>query len=164
MATLRILTTVLAISSLSLGALLYRKSQECADQTARLELLRSDTAALADRFADSKVHMDSLAVQLERSAFSPMDPSHVQRLQKFGIHDPVSDLITDLQRHPELIPYAGVHGSKMIFLDKDRIRVLSDAWVYAYFEDGHIAGEGIFEYKVADGGAISWRVIQSRQL
>ena len=51
----------------------------------------------------------------------------------------------------------------MGFGDKDRIRVLSDAWVYAPFEDGHIAGEAILEYAVTNSGQISWRVVRSRR-
>jgi hypothetical protein len=95
---------------------------------------------------------------------SPIHPFYIERLRKRGLDEPVEDLIADLQRHPELIPYAGVHGSRMVFIDKDRIRVLSGSWVYAPFEDGHISGEGIFEYEVAVGGDITWRVVTSQKL
>ncbi len=84
----------------------------------------------------------------------------IQRLQERGLEDPVNDLRDDLMGHPELIPYEGVLGGTMGFV-RSRIALLSLRWVYAEFEDGHIAGRCLLEYDVAPGGRITWRVIES---
>lgn len=68
-------------------------------------------------------------------------------------------IVADLLKHPELIPYEAVLGGVMSFY-KETTDVLSDRWVFAYFEDGHINGNMLLEYSVKNG-VISWKVIDS---
>ncbi len=81
-------------------------------------------------------------------------------LKKLGLYEPESDLKSDLILHNELIPYKGVLGGTMGFFGKEYIRILNDR-VFAYFEDGHIDGYMVLEYKVSSGGKISWKVLYS---
>ncbi|MGI6451468.1 MAG: DUF4362 domain-containing protein [Desulfitobacteriia bacterium] len=69
-------------------------------------------------------------------------------------------IINDLMQHPELIPYDGVLGGTMGFYDPESIQVLSDRWVFAGFDDGHINGYMLLSYRINDG-KISWEVIDS---
>ena len=48
----------------------------------------------------------------------------------------------------------------MDFYDSTAIHVLDDHWVYATFDDGHIGGGGIFEYKIEPRGKIRWKVVK----
>lgn len=68
-------------------------------------------------------------------------------------------ILTDLLKHPELIPYEPVLGGKMAFY-KEESQVLSDKWVFAYFEDGHIFGHMLLAYTV-DNGVIKWDVLDA---
>lgn len=68
-------------------------------------------------------------------------------------------IIADLLDHPELIPYEAVLGGKMAFF-KENTKVLSDRWVFAYFEDGHVYGNMLLSYKIQNG-IITWEVIDS---
>lgn len=70
-------------------------------------------------------------------------------------------LVNDLIKHPELIPHNGVLGGKMGFYRESDIKVLNDKWVFAEFEDGHIGGAMLLEYKVSKDGAITWKVLES---
>jgi hypothetical protein len=158
------LTVVLSISTLTLAGLLYRTSRKCEHQAASFERERSEWATFTRRADAAWRELDSLRIRLVDIAPSPIHPLYIKQLHKLGLDQPVEDLIEDLQRHPELIPYAGVLGGRMSFADRDRIRVLSGSWVYATFEDGHIAGEGIFEYEVGVGGDITWRVVTAQKL
>lgn len=72
----------------------------------------------------------------------------------------MQEIIADLLNHNELIPYDGVLGGKMWFCSKENVYVLSDKWVYAYFDDGHINGYMLLRYSVSNG-IISWKVIDS---
>lgn len=74
--------------------------------------------------------------------------------------EPHKDIINDLRMHPELIPYDGVLGGTMGFYDPEGIRVLSNRWVFAGFDDGHINGYMLLSYHINDG-KISWEVIDS---
>ncbi len=69
-------------------------------------------------------------------------------------------IINDLMKHPELIPYDGVLGGTMGFYDTEGIQVLSDRWVFAGFDDGHINGYMLLSYRNNDG-KIYWEVIDS---
>lgn len=83
----------------------------------------------------------------------------IANLQKHGLSDPEEDLIADLMKHSELIPYEGVMGGTMGFYSPHDIHILSSRWVLAAFEDGHIGGHMLLEYRVDPGGKIHWRVI-----
>jgi catechol 2,3-dioxygenase-like lactoylglutathione lyase family enzyme len=83
------------------------------------------------------------------------------RYPLLGLNDrTINDLKKDLMKHPELIPFKGEVGGKMDFYSEEFIHILSNDWVYAYFEDGHIAGQMLLKYRM-DGGKITWKVLQS---
>jgi hypothetical protein len=83
-------------------------------------------------------------------------------MKKKGLSDPIQDIISDLMKHNELIPYKGVLGGTMRFYEKE-IRILTNKWVLAYFEDGHIGGYLLLEYKISDSGKIDWKRIVSME-
>jgi hypothetical protein len=85
--------------------------------------------------------------------------SDIANLQKHGLSDPEEELISNLMQHKELIPYEGVMGGTMGFYSPKDIHILSSRWVLAAFEDGHIGGHMLLEYRVDPGGKIHWRVI-----
>lgn len=90
----------------------------------------------------------------------PIDQLDIDHLKELGLRDPVRDLITDLQRHPEVLPFQPPRGaSRFGFYDSTQIRVLTGDWVYAYTEDGHVARPVLLKYKVGEGGRIEWKVI-----
>lgn len=161
---------ILAVLCLALAVILYRKSAECESLSSRNDTLYRQAKALEALVDRGRRQTDSLSTQLrglsrrlEGLAPSPIHGLYIDRLRERGLQNPVEDLITDLGRHPELIPYPGVLGGRMSFYGNiDRIRVLSDSWVYAPFEDGHVTGEAIFGYRIVPDGTISWRVVVSR--
>jgi hypothetical protein len=85
----------------------------------------------------------------------------IKRLKKKGLQDPIKDIVADLMKHKELIPYKGVLGGTMGFYYENNIHILTPKWVFTYFEDGHIFGHMLLEYQVSNDGRISWRVIDS---
>ena len=152
----------LAVVVFLLAGQLYRKSQECDRQRARIETLYTQAKTLQRATTRGKQQADSLRVRLTRLAPSPIHPLDIGYLRKRGLENPIEDLVANLQQHAEIIPHPGVSGGRMGFYDADRIRVLSDSWVYAPFDDGHVGGEALLEYEVAPGGSITWRVLESR--
>ena len=82
-------------------------------------------------------------------------------MKEKGLEKPVENIISDLQKHGELIPYKGVHGGKMGFYNPYDIWILTNKWVFAYFEDGHLSGYLLLEYNVTDDGKIQWKKIAS---
>lgn len=88
------------------------------------------------------------------------NPDIVEGLKLRGFNGEVQEIVADLVKHNELIPYEGVLGGKMCFYSKEKVFVLSDKWVYAYFDDGHINGYMLLGYSINNGN-ISWEVIDS---
>ncbi len=158
----RALSATLAVICLILGSMVYRDLADRSRQWSRIDALRHQAKTLEETVAASKREADSLRARPESIPPSPIHKLYIDRLRQLGLNHPVEDLVSDLQRHPEIIPYPGVLGGRMGFYDTDRIRVLNDSWVYAPFDDGHIAGDAILGYQVAPGGKMSWRVVTSR--
>jgi hypothetical protein len=90
-----------------------------------------------------------------------LDEYDINEMRERGLRNPVQDIISDLQEHRDLIPYKGVLGGEMGFFDKNKIWVLTNKWVLAYFEDGHIGGYLLLEFLVHDNGRITWNRIAS---
>jgi hypothetical protein len=87
-----------------------------------------------------------------------LDPVDIEMLRRDGLGDPPRQLRDSLTAHTELIPYHAVLGGTMFFED---VLILSPSFVFASFEDGHIAGAMLLEYQV-EGGRISWKRLWSR--
>lgn len=160
----RSVAIALSVLCLALGVLLYRESAERQGLSSRADTLYQQAKALEVASVMCRHQQDSLSARLAGLVPSPIHKLYVDRLRDRGLKEPIEDLAVDLQRHPELIPYPAVSGGRMGFYDRDRIRVLNDSWVYATFDDGHVAGDAILGYDVAPGGRISWRVVLARQL
>jgi len=90
-----------------------------------------------------------------------LSSQEIQYLKKKGLKNPVNDVIADLMKHNELIPYQGVLGGKMGFYSEKNIYVVSTKLIRASFDDGHTGGWMLLEYQVTNGNKISWKVLES---
>lgn len=115
--------------------------------------------------AGQRLHpaVDSMAAARSPVDRSPADlqDQEIARLERRGLRKPLHALREDLVHHPELIPFKGVHGGTMFF-DTSSVVLLPSGWAFARFEDGHIAGRGILEYRVGGDGRISWRRVAAQ--
>lgn len=70
------------------------------------------------------------------------------------------DIIAELVKRPELIPYEGVLGGEL-FIREEGAKVLSHEWIFAPFDDGHIGGYLLIHYSIVDGKPGDWKVLDS---
>lgn len=156
----------LGIASLGMGLALV----------ATIDMFQRERAAGERMRMASQPLIDSLRAEVRRShladprgaggpdtassAIEGISRRQVEGLRSAGLADPVSDLKTDLARHPELIPIPGGLGGTMGFYHRDRIWILNGRWAFADFDDGHFEGSMLLEYRV-ENGAITWRRIAS---
>lgn len=128
-----------------------------------LGLSDTTSGALGMRSALASAHYWYEQARRARNAqLDLLDPAEVALLKARGLSNPVADLRADLMRRPDLIPYEGVMGGRMQFVPAG-IAVLSPEWVYARFEDGHVAGSCLLAFEVLPGGEIVWRRLAARQ-
>ena len=107
---------------------------------------------------------DSLSLLLQEirivKAIPPfLDKRQVEDLAMKGLANPVEDLRNDLISDPDLIGVSAVLGGQMGFYFRDGIHILNKRWVFAYFEDGHLAGAMLLRYDIVEEGRIRWEVI-----
>lgn len=80
-----------------------------------------------------------------------------EKLIRNGIKNPTEFIENALRGKPELIPLKGVLGGTMSF---GKIQLLSDKWLIADFNDGHIEGKGIYEYKLNKYGKLEFELLE----
>lgn len=76
-------------------------------------------------------------------------------LEQKGIKD-YRVLIEDLKEHNEIIGYDGILGGTMYFSD---VRILTKDWAFAFFDDGHYGGYGLYSFEITDNQDIRWKTI-----
>ncbi len=161
--TIWVLSMILVIIISMVAVNKYQTALNIANE--RVIELEADKKNWIQREANLNSQIGDLIKQSEEytriiSNFPANNPDIINGLKRQGFDGNIQDIINDLVKHDELIPYKGVLGGKMGFYYKERIHVLSDKWVYAYFEDGHISGYMLLSYSI-DNKEISWKVIDS---
>ena len=69
-----------------------------------------------------------------------------------------SEIVASLRSKPDLIGISGVLGGTMMF---ENIQLISNRLAWAQFSDGHILGEGIYQYWIGTDGQWHWeRVLE----
>lgn len=64
-----------------------------------------------------------------------------------------------LKQHPEKIPLKPVAGGTMDFRE---VQVISEDWVLATYDDGHIQGRAIYQYTLQNDGSMDFELVASR--
>ena len=152
---LRFRPMVLAAALMSIGY----SSETPHGALAAADSTQTPRAASRTLQAGLEAARDSIERSLARSPHS-IHPSDLGRLRELGLEDPIQDLVNNLRVHPEILPFQSAPGmSQFGFYDSTRIRILSDRWVYAYTEDGHVSRDVLLKYRVFNGGRIEWKVV-----
>ena len=117
---------------------------------------------LRDRLREVGGEREVLLSKIETSQRpSLLTGRDIAQLARQGISNPEEELVADLMQHSELITYDGIMGGSMGFYSPKDIHILSSRWVLASFEDGHIGGNMLLEYRVDPGRNISWKVLSA---
>lgn len=122
--------------------------------------LSKDNTLIQQKLGEYATQVAELKGEIEKVKLANYDNSTILELQREGFTGQLKDVIADLKLHTELIPYKGVLGGTMGFYGDNDIHVLTNRWVFAYFEDGHISGYMLLRYDINNGN-ISWKVIDS---
>jgi hypothetical protein len=91
-----------------------------------------------------------------------LDERDIAELKQEGLVNPVGQIRDSLMAHPGLIPFKPKLGGTMRFVSGEPspgIVLLERPHVFAYFEDGHVSGHMLLEYRVLPGPRIRWRVL-----
>ena len=126
--------------------------------------LSSDNTKLQQKNGDYVTQVAGLKGEIEKRdkiiKLANYDETTMLELQRTGFTGQLKDIVSDLKTHSELIPYKGTLGGTMGFYGDNDIHVLTNRWVFAYFQDGHSLGYMLLRYDI-NKGTISWKVIDS---
>lgn len=101
---------------------------------------------------------DSLLVLLEKGEKEREHKIYFGKGFK-GIEDPQGFIISILKSHPEEIPLKPVLGGTMEFR---HVKVLSEDWVFAQYDDGHVQGQTIYSYSLKPNGELGFKMVASQ--
>lgn len=65
-------------------------------------------------------------------------------------------IVEALKSNPDLIPEKAVLGGTMQFTDTE---ILNERFIWAGFEDGHINGQAIYQYRLSKEGSPQFKLI-----
>jgi hypothetical protein len=107
--------------------------------------------------------IDSLNTALEEAQsiqdywFDPENEGAV--FPEKGIKNPKKAIEDALRGKPELIPMEAVLGGTMRF---GNIEILSDKWVIADYDDGHVTGKSIYRYQLTNNKTFTFELLDSK--
>lgn len=130
---------------------------ELAEHTALSQSLAEENKSL--KLTSNQLSQQIAALEKEAQLNAGLVPADIleRLLKEQGITK--DQLKADLQKRTDLIKHKPVLGGTMYFPESE-IRILSDRWVMAGFEDGHILGYILLSYEVKSG-KINWTVMNS---
>jgi len=73
-----------------------------------------------------------------------------------SLDNPETFILESLERNQQLIPQKSVLGGTMRFVDTE---ILNERFIWAAYEDGHVAGEAIFQYKLNKADSIDFKLV-----
>ena len=143
--------------------------------TVNLSGCREDTEnpeATASELEMKNTFVDSLTTELERQ--QKLNDSLQQALETdyyandysvfFGkeykdIDDPETYISEALKKQKDLIPLKSVLGGNMEFR---QVQVISEEWVLAIYDDGHVQGKSIFTYELQEDGEVEFTEVATK--
>lgn len=118
----------------------------CANQPPKSKFIHT-IDSLQTELAKVQAAYDSLNAAVRFNGDNCCDGRTIQfhQLETLGIKNTIDYIKKSLRSNPQLIPLDPVLGGHMHFTN---IEVLTDQWIMASYEDGHIMGRSIFSYKI----------------
>ena len=77
-----------------------------------------------------------------------------------GIEDPEQFIKNQLRNQPEKIPLSPVLGGNMEFR---KIDVISEKWLLAIYDDGHVQGKALMEYQLQPNGSVKYTIVATQE-
>jgi len=110
--------------------------------------------------------LEQVRRELQASRFGGAGDNMVPRkyLDEFkekGLTSPLSNIKRDLIEHPELIPFESTRNHTWSFYNPKEIYVISPKLVFANISNRSSNGWVLLEYKVNNGGKITWKRINA---
>ncbi|MCC8359128.1 hypothetical protein LA313_04390 [Salinimicrobium sp. ASW11-47] len=130
----------------------------CKNDDREMEVKTSKIDSLTQELNRQQELKDSL-VNLREIDYSANDYSIFFGKEFEDIDNPEEHIVNALKNKEDLIPLKAVLGGSMEFR---KVQVISEDWVLAIYDDGHVQGKSIFEYELQEDGEVEFNEIASQ--
>lgn len=131
----------------------------CKNEDRELETRNAELDSLSNELTEQQELNDSLQYMLEKSELATGFPIYFGR-EFDTIPNPEEYISESLKSQSEKISMEAVLGGTMEFR---QVQVLTEDWVLAVYDDGHVQGTSIFEYELQPTGDIQFSEVASKQ-
>nr|WP_315151934.1 hypothetical protein [uncultured Flavobacterium sp.] len=121
------------------------------------EKLKSENELLKHKIDSLKEELNK--AKLKESYWFDIEYEGLELTEK-GIKNPEKFIENSLREKTELIPLQPTLGGKMIF---GNFKILSDEWIIADYNDGHIEGKTIYSYKLDKNNKLEFKILNTTQ-
>ncbi len=111
-------------------------------------------------YRGAKIYEETVKEQIQETDLPNLHHLEVLKLQ-LETDNPLEKLKDDLLERGDLIPEDPVLGGTMGFYNREDIHIITDKWVLASYEDGHIGGYLLLEFEVQEDNTIEWKLVSS---
>jgi hypothetical protein len=111
-------------------------------------------------YRGAKIYEETVKEQIQETDLPNFHHLEVLKLQ-LETDSPLEKIKDDLQKRRDLIPEDPVMGGTMAFYNREDIHIITDKWVLASYEDGHIGGYILLEFEVLEDDTIEWKLVSS---
>lgn len=129
----------------------------CQDEVRETDSRSIELDSLSTELARQQQINDSLQSLMNNSEMAAGFPIYFGR-EFDTIPNPEEYIASALKQQKELIPLEGVLGGTMEFR---QVQVLTEDWVLAIYDDGHVQGKSIYEYELEPDGEIEFSEVIS---
>jgi hypothetical protein len=130
----------------------------CQDGDRDMEDRDMELDSLSRELSRYKRSSDSLQALLERGDLATAYPVYYGKAFD-SIAKPEEFIANQLREHPEMIPKESTQGGEMRF---KTIKVVTEEWVLADYENEKTRGRSIFEYQLLPNGELKFSHVTSR--
>ncbi|WP_029033709.1 hypothetical protein [Salinimicrobium terrae] len=130
----------------------------CKNDDREIQVDNSKIDSLSLELSRQEQLNDSL-LSLRETAQNSIDHTVYFGKEFENINDPEEHIIEALKQQEDLIPIKAVLGGTMEFRE---VQVITEDWVLAVYDDGHVQGKSIYEYALQDNGEVKFIEITSK--
>ena len=138
-------------------ALLIMATLGCQDDHLKLQEMEVALDSLSQIVETQERRNDSLK-QITRNINDANFPVYFKK-EFDTIENPRAYIIDALKQQREKIPIQAVLGGNMEFR---QVEILTEDWIMAVYDDGHIQGRSIYEYELQSNGDIIFNEVVSK--
>ena len=143
---------------MALWLLIFGALSSCNNQNGELKAKNQEIDSLSQELTQKKQLIDSLQNRPVITEDQETIPVYFGK-EFEDIQDPKKHITEALKQQKDLIRLDPVLGGTMEFR---QVQVITENWVLAVYDDGHVQGKSIFEYELQENNKITFKEVASR--